>query len=215
MRNVPVGGGCRKNKRVKRPAGSMDGSNSSTPGGASPNPTSQPHQIDISSSSNHLSPLFYGLTGSAPEMNLPFSSRFNSSGYDLPPHLNALGLGFASNPLLSTYSGIFGSSSSATTASPSIASLLASTINKTTSYQSLGPFEDLQMGSNGGEMGLSAAMKGVKVENGQSSRMEWNMNQMDQHVGFSDPTVYWNTTSSVGGAWHDQGNIGSSVTSLI
>lgn len=209
MRNVPVGGGCRKNKRVKRPSGSMDGSNTSTPG-ASPNPSSQP-QIDISSSSNNLNPLFYGLPGSAPELNHPFSSRFNSSGYDLPPHLNALGLGFSSNPLLSTYSGIFGSSSATTAATPTIASLLASTIKNNASYQALGPFDDLQLGNNGGEMALNAAMKDVKMENGHG-RMEWQ-NQMDQHVGLSDPTVYWNT-NGVGGAWHDQGNIGSSVTSL-
>ncbi|XP_044497720.1 dof zinc finger protein DOF1.4-like [Mangifera indica] len=100
LRNVPVGGGCRKNKRVKRPSSSIDGA-SSTPS-ASPNPSNQ-NQLDISSTSNHINSLFYGLPTNPSEMNLPFS-RFNSrvscvdtvSGYDLEPQLNALGLGFSS-----------------------------------------------------------------------------------------------------------------------
>ncbi|GKV00968.1 hypothetical protein SLEP1_g13576 [Rubroshorea leprosula] len=220
LRNVPVGGGCRKNKRVKRPASAVDGGSSAP--STSPNTTSQP-QIDISSSSNHINPLFYGLTGIPSDMSLPFS-RFNSTGYDLQPQLNALGLGFSSNPFLSTYS-IFGSSSSstATATTPTIASLLASTLNQhkfinggaiksTSAYQTLGPFQDLQMG----ETELTTAMKEVKVEDGQS-RMEWNggcQNQMEQ-IGLLDPTVYWNTSNTMGTAWHDQGNIGSSVTSLI
>ncbi|KAJ4703508.1 Dof zinc finger protein like [Melia azedarach] len=255
LRNVPVGGGCRKNKRVKRPASSIDGS-SSTPS-ANPNPPTQP-QIDISSTSNHINPLFYGLCTNPSDLNLPFS-RFNSrvssvdtvSGYDLQPQLNALGLGFSSgilssdagdcnyrngfnpskqiqdavtsNSLLSSYP-TFGSSSSTTTTSPTMASLLASSLHqhkfmnggiKSTQgpnhFNTLPSFEDLQMTVNGD---ARIAMKDVKAEDGQN-RMDWNVpcqNQMDQ-IGLSDPTLYWNATSV--GAWHDPSNIGSSVTSLI
>ncbi|KAH7568894.1 hypothetical protein JRO89_XS06G0068800 [Xanthoceras sorbifolium] len=101
LRNVPVGGGCRKNKRVKRPASSVDGA-SSTPS-PNPNPPTQ-SQIDISSTSNHMNPMFYNLPTNPSDLNLPFS-RFNSrvsstvdtvSGYDLQPQLSALGLGFSS-----------------------------------------------------------------------------------------------------------------------
>ncbi|EOY28202.1 hypothetical protein SCA6_020135 [Theobroma cacao] len=101
LRNVPVGGGCRKNKRVKRPASAID--SASPTSGANPNPPSQP-QIDVSSSSSHhINPLFYGLANNPSDMNLPFP-RFNSrvsgvetvTGYDLQPQLNALGLGFSS-----------------------------------------------------------------------------------------------------------------------
>ncbi|KAJ4838060.1 hypothetical protein Tsubulata_044363 [Turnera subulata] len=110
LRNVPVGGGCRKNKRVKRPSSSMEGANSSSVSSANPNPTSQ-SQLDISSTSNHISPLFYGLSNPS-EMNLPFPGRFSSrvssnmestiSGYpDLQPQLNALALGFSTSGMVS------------------------------------------------------------------------------------------------------------------
>lgn len=100
LRNVPVGGGCRKNKRVKRPASSVDGPSSAPTAALNPPP---PSQIDLSASSNHVTPLFYGLPSNPSELNLPFP-RFNSrasnedtvSGYDLQPQLGALGLGFSS-----------------------------------------------------------------------------------------------------------------------
>ncbi|PON61389.1 Zinc finger transcription factor [Trema orientale] len=116
LRNVPVGGGCRKNKRVKRPAasGATDGSgaNSSSSSSANNNNSNagsvilQP-QIDLSSTSHMISPLFYGLPGNPnSDMShvLPFSRFMSSttSGYDLhddQPHqlINALGLGFSSS----------------------------------------------------------------------------------------------------------------------
>ncbi|XVF87452.1 hypothetical protein PTKIN_Ptkin18bG0121200 [Pterospermum kingtungense] len=242
LRNVPVGGGCRKNKRVKRPSSAIGGA---SPTASSANlinpPISQP-QIDVSSTStHHLNPLFYGLANNPSDMNLPFP-RFNSrvsgvetlTGYDLHPQLNALGLGFSSgivssdvvtsNPLFSSYSNMFGSSSTTTSTTPTIASLLASTFQQhklmngggvkntqaTSNIQTLAAFQDLQMSENG------VTMKDVKVEEPQS-RMEWNVpcqiNQLEQ-FGLSDPAVYWNATTSVG-AWHDQANIGSSVPSLI
>ncbi|KAJ0081053.1 dof zinc finger protein DOF1.4 [Pistacia vera] len=259
LRNVPVGGGCRKNKRVKRPS-SIDGA-SSTPSAANPNPPTQT-QIDISSTSNHIHSLFYGLPTNPSEMNLPFS-RFNSrvssvdtvSGYDLQPQLNALGLGFSSglmssdasdstnnyrngfNPtkqiqdvvtstsLLSSNYSTFGSSPSVTTTSPTMASLLASSLHQQkyinggvkssqphNHFNSITSLEDLQMTANGG---ARISMKEVKAEEGQN-RMDWNVacqNQMEP-IGLSDPSLYWNATSV--GAWHDpSNNIGSSVTSLI
>ncbi|OAY26214.1 dof zinc finger protein DOF1.4 [Manihot esculenta] len=157
LRNVPVGGGCRKNKRVKRAASAVEGGASAS--SANPNPPSQT-QIDISSNSNHINPLFYGLPTNPSGMNLPFPGRFNSkvsssvdtvSGYDLQPQLNALALGFSSgimsneangfNPtkqiqdvvtsssLLSNYS-IFSASSSTITTSTTMATLLASNFHQ-------------------------------------------------------------------------------------
>jgi len=107
LRNVPVGGGCRKNKRVKRPssASAVDGASSSSTPSANTIPPSQPH-LDISSSTSnhHLNPLFFGLSSNPSDVSLPFPTRFNPrvsnvetvSGYDLQPQLNALGLGFSS-----------------------------------------------------------------------------------------------------------------------
>ncbi|KAE8707540.1 Dof zinc finger protein DOF5.3 [Hibiscus syriacus] len=246
VRNVPVGGGCRKNKRLKRPAASAIDGASPTFGANTNTPVSQP-QIDVSSTSaHHINPLFYGLVNSPSDINLPFP-RFNSrvsgvenvTGYYLQPDLNALGLGFSSgivsrdtggsdyrnvfntnprnqiqevatsNPLLSSYSNIHGSSSSTTTTNtPTIASLLASTLYqhkfmnggvKSTQLpnqmQALAPFQDPQMTGNT-ENGLT--MKNIKVEEAQR-RMEWDIpcqNQLDQ-IGLSDPAVYWSTQTSV------------------
>ncbi|KAL5575385.1 hypothetical protein UlMin_017084 [Ulmus minor] len=250
LRNVPVGGGCRKNKRVKRPSSASDGvSSSSSAPSSNSNPPSQT-QIDLSSPSNHINPLFYGLPTNPSEMSLHFP-RFSSgnvetvSGYDLQPHLNGLGLGFSSgilsngdsnyqnsfNPsksiqdmvtsnssLLSSYS-LF-SSPSSNTASPTIASLLASKFNNGglkdarghAPFQTLTPFEDLHIANNGEAGNMNT--KEVKLEDSQS-RLGWNNSQnQTEHIGLSDPSLYWNATT-VGSNWHDPANIGSSVPSMI
>lgn len=209
LRNVPVGGGCRKNKRVKRPTVSAStlpsiGGASPTSGGGGVNPNS-------TTASHHINPLFYGLTANDPYhdvINLPFSRSSTVTGYDLQPQMSGLGLGFSSGdntdhypPLLSSYTNIFGSSSSSsssssTTTTPTIASLSASTLNQhkfinggVKNTEALPPFQDLQ----------TTAMKHIKVP---------CQNHLEQ-ITLPDPSLYW---SSV---WHDPTNIGSSVTSLI
>ncbi|KAF4388802.1 hypothetical protein F8388_018981 [Cannabis sativa] len=114
LRNVPVGGGCRKNKRVKRPSsgnnsdGSGANSSSSSANNNFKNHGSVVHQpqTDLCSYSHMMRPLSYGLhiNPSSADMShvLPFSRFMNSntSGYDLhdQPHLiNVLGLGFSSS----------------------------------------------------------------------------------------------------------------------
>ncbi|KMT04631.1 hypothetical protein BVRB_8g182840 [Beta vulgaris subsp. vulgaris] len=115
LRNVPVGGGCRKNKRVKRSSNnssnssnnsnievSISSASSGGGGGGGLNSLSSGGQIHdlISSSSNHVNhhqnhPLFYGLPtnhSANSDINYPFSR------YDLqnPHQINGLGLGFSS-----------------------------------------------------------------------------------------------------------------------
>ncbi|KAG4383918.1 hypothetical protein GLYMA_13G177500v4 [Glycine max] len=141
LRNVPVGGGCRKNKRVKRPTNHGDSSSSAanSPSSSNSNPPSQPHIDNIIASSsttnhiNNISPFFYG--GDVMS-SVPFP-RFN-----LHSQLNALGLGFSTgvsengfstsnnNSFFSAYNSMFGSSSSSTCApsTPVMASLLSSTL---------------------------------------------------------------------------------------
>ena len=258
LRNVPVGGGCRKNKRVKRhTSSSIDGtaspSSSSNPS-ANSNPPSQPQLDNIASTSNHINPLFYGLpnNNSCDVLNLPFpgfSTRVSSSGYDLLPQLNALGgLGFSSgimsseasdngyrnggfssnNTFLSAYNSIFGSSSTSSPTTPVMASLLSSTLLQqkfinggvkdglgSNTFQGLAPLEEHQMRGNSGEAEEVMASKEVKAEG--QDRLEWNgtcQNQIE-HMGLSDPSLYWSTATAMGGAWSDQPNIGPSVTSLI
>lgn len=87
LRNVPVGGGCRKNKRIKRPSTNSystthDIITTSTPNISTPNPSHHVahNNIDLSStnSPNHLNPLFYGLTNERSDVNIPFARLFNS-----------------------------------------------------------------------------------------------------------------------------------------
>ncbi|RDY03693.1 Dof zinc finger protein DOF1.4, partial [Mucuna pruriens] len=154
LRNVPVGGGCRKNKRLKRPitnsSSAIDTASSSSSSALTA--ASQP-QIDTASTSNHINPLFYGLPSSSSDVNLPlfprFGSRISSSGFDLQMNNNALGLGFSSrvmsneasdhnngyrngfgsnNTLLSSYNSFFGSSSSSSSTTPAMSSLLSSNL---------------------------------------------------------------------------------------
>ncbi|KAL3519783.1 hypothetical protein ACH5RR_017932 [Cinchona calisaya] len=237
LRNVPVGGGCRKNKRVtKRPVSASTNETA----------TSKPsHQIDLSSTSsaaaNHISPLFYSLlTNNHPssELNLPYSNGFDH----LQPQMNGLGIGFSSsgilasaidvngississnnqplihqdvgipsNPLFSSYHSnnpIFGSTSTTST----MASLIASSIQQQKMVFGGGfeGFDDMQMQPSKNDEG-SFVVKDVKMEEGHH-RLDWNVanNQMNS----SDPSLLWNTTGV--SAWLDPSNVGSSVPSLI
>uniref|UniRef100_A0A2P2LH27 Dof zinc finger protein n=1 Tax=Rhizophora mucronata TaxID=61149 RepID=A0A2P2LH27_RHIMU len=262
LRNVPVGGGCRKNKRVKRPAASAaieGGVNSVSSANSNINPSPQP-KIDVASTtSNPINPLLYGLPSNPSQMNLPFpGGRFNSrvsstkdslSGYDIQPQLSqVLGLGFSSGTMTGDANGltttkqiqdlvnptslrsgypIFASTpSTTTTAAPSMATLLASSLHqhkftnggiKDSHFQNLAAFEDQQLQMSGhSDPATGIAVKELKLEQGQN-RMDWNVPCQDQidQIGFSsDPSLYWNTSASVC-AWHDPANIGSSVTPLL
>ncbi|OVA06713.1 zinc finger protein [Macleaya cordata] len=99
LRNVPVGGGYRKNKRVKRPATSNDTTSSSLPTTTIPTIQSQNphHQINVSTVSNHMNPLFYGLPNNPSYINLSFPPSC-STGYDHhhQSQLSNMGLNFPS-----------------------------------------------------------------------------------------------------------------------
>lgn len=245
LRNVPVGGGCRKNKRVKRPittnvhvAANQSTVNHHTNPNPNPNPNHD-HQIPSSTTSNsnsnhhHLNPLFYGLLSQNP--NYPrFDTRVSNvnetlvSGYDLvQSHMNASGLGFSSggtggslvanhdhnsNLTFSSYmnSSMYGGgSTSSSTSAPTMASLLASSINQQQRFMGFASYD-------GGSMG-----KDLKMEDSQN-RMEWNNNnfhgqnkndQIQTVVSSDANSLLWDTE---GGGWIDTtNNINSSVSSLI
>ncbi|KAI3466687.1 hypothetical protein Pfo_023350 [Paulownia fortunei] len=107
LRNVPVGGGCRKNKRVKRqPSNGGDGISSAT-STATIKP-SVPTDVDLCPTSNHINnPLFYSLPTNPLELNFPFSrlstTRVSSetNGFDHQPQMNGLGIGFSSGLMAS------------------------------------------------------------------------------------------------------------------
>ncbi|GFZ03035.1 Dof-type zinc finger DNA-binding family protein [Actinidia rufa] len=237
LRNVPVGGGCRKNKRIKRSSASAIDAHAPTSSSSSPisipKPSSQAQpQINISSTSsisNHLNPLFYGLPTNSCELSVPYP-RFNSrvsnvesvSGFDLHSQLNNLGLGFypnkqiqdhvtTSNPLLSSYS-MFGSTSST---SPTMASLLASSLHQH-KFGSNG-LKNIQETTTSFQDLVPYEDLQLKMEDQGQKGLNWNVassqNQIEQ-VSPSDPSFYWNATS-VGTAWLDPTISGSSAPSLI
>ncbi|XP_076948794.1 dof zinc finger protein DOF1.4-like [Bidens hawaiensis] len=252
LRNVPVGGGCRKNKRVKRPmAASVHVPAATTPQvnrQRNPNPNTNLDQNPIPSSTttnsnHHLNPLFnYGLLSQNPNYPRFDHTRVSSvnetpvvSGYDrLQPHMNASGLVFSSsgsssvmanhghninqNLTFSSYNSSMygGGSSSSSTSAPTIASLLASSLNQQQRFMGFATYD-------GGSM-----VKDLKSDETQNI-LEWNrMNTNNFHdrikngqiegVVSSDPSsILWDTE---GGGWLDPSinninNIGSSVPSLI
>ena len=197
LRNVPVGGGCRKNKRLKRSTTTATTHSSSSP---APDSTS-------SSSTSCANNIFYGS-----DLNVPFS------GYDhLQPQLNALGLGFSSTNMDHRDLHVNGFNSSSVFSSyllgnPSWSSKFmngvgSSGLSGSSVFDNLdsSPFDQYHgMGSNGGDQ-LKDEMK----------RLDWNQqNQRDEIIAQSnDPNcLYANWSSQI---WHDPTNLGSSITSSL
>ncbi|KAF9610572.1 hypothetical protein IFM89_023366 [Coptis chinensis] len=161
---------------------------------------------------------------SALGLNFPSSSASTMSrdeheyggGFNHNSHIQDLLT--SSNSILSNLS-LLGSSSSTYATN---ASLIASSLQKqkqvwnglretrpSSNYQTLLPFENLQMGGHGD---ASMVMDLVKMEEGKDRNRAPYENHMEP-IGSSDSSLYWNSTSA--GAWSDLANYGSSVTPLI
>ncbi|GAU23632.1 hypothetical protein TSUD_386210 [Trifolium subterraneum] len=203
LRNVPVGGGYRRNNKrgnttttttatalVKRPISTIDSTTTSSSA--------------LSSTLNHISPMFYGL-----------SRLSNSSEYDFHPQMNSIGLGgfsssgFDHNGFTSNNNNHVLRYDSSTSMSVMPSTLLQYNFNNdglkySQDASSNCTFQGLEFASlehmqraissigNGSE-------KGMKKVEGQ--------NQIEHVNGLYDPSSFF---------WNDQGaNIGSSVTSLI
>ncbi|XP_074269910.1 dof zinc finger protein DOF1.4-like [Silene latifolia] len=100
LRNVPVGGGCRKNKRVKR--GNININNNSC--SSNTNTSNNNNNDNNNNINNNTNNLHDGVVNSLPSSNnMPFYDQnlmyFPFSRYDLqnPPQINGLGLGFSSS----------------------------------------------------------------------------------------------------------------------
>nr|GMD11498.1 dof zinc finger protein DOF1.4-like [Ipomoea batatas] len=145
LRNVPVGGGCRKNKRIKRPSAPSVSSSSATqdhhisaPSSSAPN-----LQVQAQMDHHHINPLLYGLPTSTPsELGLSFPRLFTSrvsnfEGTNIPgyDHHHHMGLGFSS----SSNSGLLGGANN-------------------NGFHGLSPYGEMQVGN--GNMGP----KEVKME---------------------------------------------------
>ncbi|XP_022927585.1 dof zinc finger protein DOF1.4-like [Cucurbita moschata] len=230
LRNVPVGGGCRKNKRLKRPSSTTTTMTTTTTTTTTTTAAvTSPAPDSTSSSSTSCPNMFYASTS---DLNVPFS------GYDLNP----LGLGFCSpnidhrdfnlngfnsSSLLSGYSTLFPHNPSSST---SISSLLASKFTNGVGFKSTDPNlfgnnlagfghhhqqqVDHVMGSNGGDQ-LGLNVKDVKLEDGMK-RLNWDdqQNQTDEIATQSNDhnPLYGNWSSQT---WHDPENLASSITSSL
>ncbi|XP_065880048.1 dof zinc finger protein DOF1.4 [Euphorbia lathyris] len=213
LRNVPVGGGCRKNKRVKRTSSSSTSSAGGVEGSSNlinpnPNPNPNPNhpstcgsQIDVSISScstpqnqNHqINPLFYGLSS---EMNLGFPGRFNSSGYDVHhphthPQLNALALGFSSGKQIQDVVTTTSTGSMLSNYSIFGSSLLHHHQNKFSMKDNENfhqtSFEDLHNlnGNSTTESGICVKEVKVELQQEQQSRFDWNNTNHNNHIASS------------------------------
>ncbi|KAJ0682238.1 putative transcription factor C2C2-Dof family [Helianthus annuus] len=202
LRNVPVGGGCRKNKRmIKRPFSAVDDT---------PNPNLDP---DL----DHSIPL-YGLLQPNSKYPRLFNTRVVSdvSRYDLvvQPQMSSLGLGFSSSvahdhnsvPVVSNYPSMFngGLITSSFNSDHKMSSLLASNIQQQPTVQGFAPYAD------GGGSVVNEVQMGTSLI-GQNDN-----DQVFKGLESSDPTSFlWTLTGGDGGdQWHDPTN-NISVPSLI
>ncbi|RZS14581.1 hypothetical protein BHM03_00046283 [Ensete ventricosum] len=240
LRNVPVGGGCRRNKRPKKPVAAPV----APPNHSHRRPLLQPDPIPSllvqGPSPSHLdAAALYALqtASSSSDMSLTLPIIMNTlhvpsctTAFGLQPHLGAPGLGFPSNPQseneyhlgeLQQLSPVddyplFGSSL------PS-ASLLASSIKQlkqVEDYQAILPYDELQC--IGGS--LNAMTKEVKLEgqtinfinSNTSSCTDWQIPSVNSLDNFGPAAAtYWNVVIGGTGGWPDGMNYGSSVTPLI
>ncbi|OIT21336.1 dof zinc finger protein dof1.4 [Nicotiana attenuata] len=197
IRNVPVGGGCRKNKKIKKP-------NITTT-----NPSHNFHQPQIIddlspiTSNHHSNPLFYGLPTNPSDLNIQFPRLFNSR----VSNTENLELGFSygqiqdvmtttnSNSHLSNYPIL----------NSNLASLIASNLQQQNFISNHNKFQDLSPYINGeGGNGIM-----LKMESGNQNRLDWN-NISNNQINSAHPSLSW------AGDYVDPSNIGSnSVSSLI
>ncbi|CAH8299158.1 unnamed protein product [Eruca vesicaria subsp. sativa] len=214
LRNVPVGGSYRKNKRAKRPATATSTAASTM---ISSSPNNPHHQISHFSSMNHH-PLFYGFSDSSKTSSSGLESEFLSCGFGLglPHHMShdhTINGGFINNstankPFL--LSGLFGSSSPS-----SLLQHLHKPMNNgggmmgQSHLQTLESLQDLHGGGNNEDVN----------KEGKFDQISGNINGFMSPSSL-DPSNYnniWNNASDVNGAWLDptNNNVGSSLTSLI
>ncbi|CAO2823870.1 unnamed protein product [Amaranthus hypochondriacus] len=231
LRNVPVGGGCRKNKRVKRPSSftsssssfinntSLTNINTNTNTNTSLEQASNVHDLG-----NH--PLFYGLpTNHSPNSNI----NFPFSRYDLqnPSQISGLGLGFSSGLVHNINSmNLLHHHQSPQNSKQVFHDLISSNplllhpMKGGNNFQTILPsYEDHDL-----------HIKNVKMEfDGQNRTLDhhWNhttQNQIDDDhqtmVSSSDPSIIWGSSSTTStnnvSTWLDpSNNLGSTVPSLI
>ncbi|CAH9081305.1 unnamed protein product [Cuscuta epithymum] len=242
LRNVPVGGGCRKNKRMRRPSTSPSAAAATANGHDQSSPpmitSLQPQpQIGLSSSSSAphhpvINPFVYG--------GFPGNRAFEPPGYD---HHN-MGLGFSFSGLLGAVENnnnaagfpnpypVFGSSSSSAASTAALASLLASRLHYQAATMTSNGFHSGPYIEN---IGGGERVKEVKMEvmnnwenhktgngtgsgggSGNVSNAHYEMvNQTGQNNTSDNNHNNNNNPASLSWTWFDPSNMGSSVPSIL
>lgn len=193
LRNVPVGGGCRKNKRLKTTTTTTVTSTTT----ATTTPTTQNPRLlhnNISSASNHInSPMFFGL------------DPIGGGGASV--------LGFSSSGGLFSHIGGDGFNSSG--GNKHIIQDIS--LNSNQFHHPAISFDRNSHLSGNFETSFFTPMKDAKIDG--LTRLCQNQTEQIDLSNFSDPSHYWNSTTATAttttGNWHDPTNNGSSIASLF
>ncbi|KAL0321256.1 UNVERIFIED_CONTAM: Dof zinc finger protein DOF1.4 [Sesamum radiatum] len=245
LRNVPVGGGCRKNKRVKQrqtPSSiGRDGISSSSAAAstATIKPSSVQPDIDLSPAPNLINdPLLYSLPTNRLEINFPFS-RFStarvscdSTGFDHhQTRMNGVGIGFSSGIMAGELENTYYrngfrqiedviTSSIPTSSAGNVNSLFfgSSRFGPTSTMASLlsSPHQEADEFPGEDMQMQNGGLMGKEVKIEGENRSDWNQNQMKRLNSSDSSSLLWNSTTNLG-EWFDPSNImgSSSVPSLI
>ncbi|KAG6604456.1 Dof zinc finger protein, partial [Cucurbita argyrosperma subsp. sororia] len=201
LRNVPVGGGCRKNKRLKSSSSSSFSSVNATP---TSTPTQKPrlHNNSIINSATNIipsSPMFFGVHNTNPSpLNLQFSTLDSVSGLlnlSPPPPFDAIGSGLGFSHI-GDLRETFNSPKQIQDISIHATHFHPPAISFDRNSQLFGNFE-----------------AGLMKED--LNRLSHNQTEQVDPSNFSDPSRFWNSATTATSNWHDPTNNGSSIASLF
>ncbi|CAI9756472.1 unnamed protein product [Fraxinus pennsylvanica] len=220
LRNVPVGGGFKRNKRVKRaqPSAFTGGANSSSASNETTKISTVQPKI------NHVNPLLYSQATNPIELNLsyPRSNSPRISGFNIQPHINVLGLEFSSALMASDriqHSDCKNAYNSAEQIQDVInpSSVLSSTsIFGSSTFASTSTMASLLVSSLPQQKFVSTGLKDIQETNnfpGLSTFAEIQAMDPIEQINSADLSHLWDTTGVV--TWLDPSSMGSSVPYLI
>lgn len=173
LRNVPVGGGCRKNKRAKKPASSVSNSPPAAPVFPSANSTSRHSHL----SSPSVSELFYGNPADAAQLSFPTGSSFEGEDYGIQRQ-------------------------TAVDTTPSLTDLLAeNSFTASNPYLSLYTTFQAQMGSGNSTSLTNIKSERMTTISGHDHCFNWPLapHQSTPEATLEiEPSLYWNTLAAAG-----------------
>lgn len=244
LRNVPVGGGCRKNKRVKRHASKETLQSRSAADIITTTTTTTSTSSTVGT--NNIPPI-YNFAASGPHPTGLSDFATSSAGLDLPPMLNSIWLNFPASTTdhhhLADYTGqnpnhiqladtLNSSDHPYSLLNSTTSSLLTTTLHQqklmmglrdpsrpSSDFHLLFPMGDhLHQSTSIANVMSSSLFKGVKMDHDQEGlSMTIPCNTSNEAMAASDVGTYWGTANAGGVApnWSEATSYGSSITPLI